>query len=290
VIPLINLRSLDCDISFQEPIYAGTPFRVDVTVNNRKKLPSYSVSLELSDYMDSLIYFSTINKGINKSSFGNVVINRRGKYSLDQIRLRTGFPFIFMYTNRKLPFDRELIVYPEIFDVAHLISEFESSASERDTIRVGQDGEYFSAREYVYGEESRRIDWKTSARKLKTMVKEYSRREDRLATVVLDNGAPGREDDFERSVSLAASLCDELIGRGYYVRLITCKKVIPFGNGRAHLFKILDILAELSQFDVFECQIGETIEGLSILVRSSDRSGFERISQLCSGVIDARDL
>ena len=89
---------------------------------------------------------------------------------------------------------------------------------------------------------------------------------------------------------MAASLCDELIGRGYYVRLITCKKVIPFGNGQVHLFKMLDILAELRQLDVFECPISEIIEGLSILVRSSDRSGFERISQLCSGVIDARDL
>jgi uncharacterized protein (DUF58 family) len=95
---------------------------------------------------------------------------------------------------------------------------------------------------------------------------------------------------FEKSVSTAASLCSEFIGRGYYVRLISCRKVVPFGNGQSHMLKILDILAEVERVRAVECPISESLEGMSILVVSSDISGFAPIASQCSGVIDARNI
>ncbi|MEE9523572.1 MAG: DUF58 domain-containing protein [Thermodesulfovibrionales bacterium] len=287
---VINLKRLACEISFREPLYANSPLSLTVTIENEKVFPSYSVSLEMPFDMTGDIYFPVMNRGSTEIRFEDLTISGRGKCEIRKIRLKTGFPFIFLYAYREIEHDKEIIVYPEITDVHEHLTNVEIRSSAKEAMVIGNEGEFFSIREYVYGEESRNIDWKASAKLQKTMVKEYSRKDERLATVILDNGATENDEVFERSVSIAASLCSELIDRGYIVRLITCRKVVPFGNGKAHLFKMLDILAELRQLDVFECQIGETIEGLSILIRSSDRSGFERISQLCSGVIDARDL
>jgi uncharacterized protein (DUF58 family) len=286
----INLKGLDCTVDFMEPVYAHAPFRVDVTIQNRKLIPSYSVSVECPVSLSRKIYSSHIKRGRNRWKFNNVVIGKRGKYFLKEFRLRTGFPFIFMLLDKAMRHDKELIVYPAIMDVSDLLKDIELQSFDRETTKKGQEGDFLFSREYVYGEESRNIDWKSTAKTSKTMVREFSRRDDRYVTVILDNGAKTEEETFEKAVSAAASLCAEFIEKDHYVRLITCKKIVPFAHGIVHLFKMLDILATIQEVRTQECPVGETIEGLSILVAGSDESSFSRVAGTCSGVIDARNL
>lgn len=284
----INLRRISCSIDLREPLYAQTPFHLDVTYSNGKKIPSFSVSLFFSDVVAERLYSPIVKRGIDKKSFDNVVIRKRGRYHLDDIRLSTGFPFIFMYASRTVPFNKDTLVYPEIIDVSSHLDEIRSRPSLREAGKIGHDGDFLFSREYVYGEESRRIDWKATAKTQKTMVREYASQDDRQATVILDNAGGFNHDVFEKAVSLSASLCSELIQRGYYVRLITCGKIIPFGNSREHLFKILDILATTGKADGDAYCEEASPEGLSLLVRSADTTCFPGIEAACSGVIDAR--
>ena len=66
--------------------------------------------------------------------------------------------------------------------------------------------------------------------------------------------------------------------------------MVPFGNSRSHLFKVLDILAVIKKDETVKCYTGETLEGASILVKCSDITGFSGIEELCSEVIDARNI
>lgn len=287
---LMNLRRLSCDIHLREPVHADSPMNVDITMKNRKVIPSYSISVVLPVGLSRELYIPVVKKGESRRSFPNVVISRRGRYFLRDVRLRTGFPFIFLYLSRRLAYNRELIVYPAMVDVSSFLKEMQSRFSDRETIKKGQEGDFLFSREYVYGEESRNIDWKATAKVQKTMVKEYSKRDDQFVTLILDNGGSAEGSTFEKAVSVIASLCMEFIERGFYVRLMTCGKVVPFGNGRVHLFKILDILAAIQEMKVHECPVGDSLEGMSILVTSSGVSSFSRIAPLCTGVIDARNL
>jgi uncharacterized protein (DUF58 family) len=287
---VINLKGLGCTIEFREPLYARVPFKVGVSIQNNKMIPSYSISVECPVNLSQKLYSPLVKRGMNRWIVDNVAIYKRGKYLLKEFRLRTGFPFIFMYLDRSIRQDKELIVYPGLMDVSGLLNDIQLQSFDRETTKKGQAGDFLFSREYVYGEESRNIDWKSTAKTSKTMVREFSSRDDRYVTVILDNGGKTDEKTFENAVSVAASLCCEFIERGHYVRLITCGKVVPFGQGIVHLYKMLDILAVIQEVSVQECPVGESIEGMSILVKGSDVSGFPRIAGLCSGVIDARDL
>jgi uncharacterized protein (DUF58 family) len=289
-VSFMNLRSISCSIDLREPLYAQTPFHLDVTYSNRKRIPSFSVSLLFPAGIADHLYTPEIKKGLDKKSFNGVVIRKRGRYHLGDFRLSTGFPFIFMYISRTVPLAKDILVYPELIDVSTHLDEIRSQPSQREAGRIGQDGDFIFSREYVFGEESRRIDWKATAKTQKTMVREYASNDERLATVILDNASGSSNDVFEKAVSVSASFCKELIQRGYYVRLITCGKIIPFGNSREHLFKMLDILATIRKADEKEYYEGELPEGLSLLVRSADTTCFPGIEGACSGVIDARDV
>ncbi|UCG79292.1 MAG: DUF58 domain-containing protein [Nitrospirota bacterium] len=287
---LVNLMKLDAHVELGEPLFANTPFKAAVTFLNHKRIPSYSISVVLPIDVSEKLYAPYVSTGKTVMPVPELSIFKRGKYMVRSLMLRTGFPFIFLHANKSMDISKEVIVYPEMIDVKKVLSGIEVSDTEREALVKGNDGDLFSMREYVYGEESRSIDWKASARTQKTMVREYAKSSDRLASVILDNGTSENAEYFERSVSIAASLCAELINRGYYVRLITCKKVVPYGNGKVHLFKALDILSEIKSVDSTECILKESIEGLSILVISSGTSGFNKIGHLCSGVVDARNI
>jgi len=286
----LNLAGLQCTLDFHEPLHAGTPFRLDATITNRKPFASYSVSVVLPFARDGGIYFDVVRRGPGTRASGSVKIPARGRYQMHSMLLRTGFPSIFLYMERSIPSCREIIVYPSLVDVTGILDNMDLPLGGRERTSPDPGGEYLSTREYVYGEESRRIDWKATARLQKTMVREYSRVDERIATVILDDGSASSPPDFERSVSVAASLCAELIARGYFVRLITCMKVVPYGMGEVHLFKMLDILAEVRPLGVSGCPLDEKLEGLSMLVHASDRPVFGGLAPLCSGVVDARHI
>lgn len=288
IIASVNLRKIECTAEFENPLYANTPFEIRVAFHNKKIIPSYSVAMVFPLSKSQELYIPVIKKGRSKENFYNVLTMNRGKYLLKHLKLRTGFPFVFMNLYKDIDYGKELIVYPQIMDVSSLLKDIPLQSSEREGMRITTGGDFLLSREYIYGEESKNIDWKATARTQKTMVKEFSMGDDRLATIILDNSSDVNEGVFEKAVSIAASLCTVFAERDYYVRLITCGKVIPFGKGRIHLFKMLDILAGIRILNAAGCPVDELTEGMNILVASSENLVFSGIASQCAGVIDAR--
>lgn len=288
LLALINVSMIKIRPLFKEPIYANTHFRFNIEIDNLKPFPSYSISLSLPLEIDQRLYLPTIKKGFNRIVFDNITVKRRGRYIIKDLRMMSGFPFIFMYLYKRIGYNAEIIVYPQIIDVLPLIKDIKPLSSESRLQRVDYEGEFLFVREYVFGEESKRIDWKATARTQKTMTRVFSKGDENLVTIILDNSGSGEDVVFEKAVSITASLVSEFIQRDYHARLITCGKVVPFGKGRTHLLKILDILAGIEQLNHGKCPVEELADGFNILVICSDSSNLSGIIPQCSGVIDAR--
>jgi hypothetical protein len=87
----------------------------------------------------------------------------------------------------------------------------------------GQTGtEFHSLREYVSGDDLRRINWKASARSTNLMVRETALEGIRRCTIVFDTCAEQYDvDTFEVAVSIAASLTTSAAAAGVATRLLT---------------------------------------------------------------------
>jgi uncharacterized protein (DUF58 family) len=122
-----------------------------------------------------------------------------------------------------IPGSSELLVMPQ-----HTPARFAlggSSGKLGDHLRLkaqGQSGsEFHSLREYVQGDDLRRISWKASARSNELIVKETALEGVKRCTVVLDIDAGAYDaDGFERAVSAAASLVTGAAAGGLTTRLV----------------------------------------------------------------------
>lgn len=109
----------------------------------------------------------------------------------------------------------------------------------------GEGQDLLEIRSYVPGDDARRIDWKATARRDRTMVRLGAREEDRRATVVIDPsprgaGIPAAED----AISRAAGTVIELARSGWQVRLVH-----PGGETRGGELEQLRVLARLEVED-----------------------------------------
>jgi uncharacterized protein (DUF58 family) len=122
-----------------------------------------------------------------------------------------------------LPGGSELLVMPRHTPVRFNLGG--SSGRLGDHLRMrayGQSGsEFHSLREYVVGDDLRRISWKASARSTEMIVKETALEGVKRCTVVLDTVAADSDDEaFERAVSAAASLITGAVNAGLNTRFV----------------------------------------------------------------------
>jgi uncharacterized protein (DUF58 family) len=117
--------------------------------------------------------------------------------------------------------------------------------------RIGLGSEFFELSPYTPGDDLRRVNWKASAKLNQLVTNEFEGEQVTDVLVALDcsQGVASRLFDFdamEFEISLAASLCAQLIMQGNRVGLSVYGAVRTWVNlafGRRQLLKILDNLA-----------------------------------------------
>lgn len=123
----------------------------------------------------------------------------RGRFALGDVRVRVRGPLGLVERQARFAGEQELAVEPALL---HLSETLRLAASERwqdlgvrTLRRRGGLSEFESLREYVRGDEVRRIDWKASARRAKPMVRTYQVERGQELFVLIDQGrrmrAPG---------------------------------------------------------------------------------------------------
>ena len=291
VILRYNLKGLTLAFSAVHPVFVKNRAVFKVSLSNKKKLmPSYSIHVTIPKGITGQCAMPYVPPMSNTSVEMDSIFTKRGIYRYGDFTLESNFPFTLFKKTVKAYIGGEVIVYPEIKEIDELIPELTKTDYTAHTTRHAPGDEFLTIREFRYGDSMRRIQWKASAKTGKLMVKDTGTDEPRLLTIILDNIKPLHKESFEKAVSFAASLADRFIRLGFFVRLITCKKLIPFGSGLEHLFKILDALAVIDEDATWECPMMDEMHGTGVLILKSDESALKKAAPACSMVVYAPDL
>jgi uncharacterized protein (DUF58 family) len=155
----------------------------------------------------------------------SMVCRTRGRFTIGPLRMDLSDPFALTKVRLEFAERDDLVVFPEVEQLDRApSSQYGSGAGEsasRQLFRTAE--EFYTMREYVLGDDLRRIHWPSVARRGKLMIRQDESARRSLATVVLDTrvGAFGQSysEPFERAVSVAASLGVHLSRSGFGLRL-----------------------------------------------------------------------
>ena len=268
----MNLAGLRLEILASGSVFAGVPAHAELLIHNRKKIPAYSLNLSAPDVVENIYCSYVPSRGtLKKDMF--IVFSKRGLYRYRNFFIQSGFPFILFQKSIAAEVSGELLVYPQLLDIEGLIDNITAHEDQGEKAVRDSGDDVYALREYQYGDDRRDVHWKASARRSILIVKEYAGYLSRRVTIILDNGMPRHDEQhFEKAVAVAASLTTHYIAGGYLVRLLSCRKVVPFGSGQGHLFNILDILALIREEECAEDSLIFSPEGFSIIVVRSAHS------------------
>jgi uncharacterized protein (DUF58 family) len=151
----------------------------------------------------------------------------RGKYRLGPLAIFISDPFGLARTRIQAGGRNDLVVFPQIeeLDVSGLLSQGAGAGESTARQLHRSAAEFYTMREYVTGDDLRRIHWPSVARTGQLMIRQDEATRRSTATVFLDNRlnvlGPRGSAAFERAVSVAGSLGVAFSRAGFSVQLAT---------------------------------------------------------------------
>ena len=176
----------------------------------------------------------------------------RANYQIGPLIVRARDPFGFYLTEKKLGAESlSVMPRPERIRGAQLRPRHVGPWPGVIPSRVlGIGTEFYSLREYVPGDDPKRINWKASARYNQLITNETEAERVTDIMIVLDTDVtffgPTESELFERGVQAAASMASLLLKQGNRVGLVLQggeRGSIPAGFGKRHERRILYLLA-----------------------------------------------
>ena len=235
-------------------LFANQPASAAFVIANRSpRLPVFSLrimDLVVGAAVDRGIYLLHLLPGASTTRSYPLLVNRRGPYVLEGIKLFTRFPFGLFVKTATFPLQEEVMVYPQITALSSvLLEDLSMVGHDQALIQRGQGTTLHNLRLYQPGDDSRAIHWKTTARKSLLILRETEAEDQGHVTIVLHTHVSDVPDGsashalFEKAVSLAASLAVLFTERMYEVRLVVGEEVLAHEIGEAHLARMLRLLA-----------------------------------------------
>jgi len=203
----------------------------------------------------------------------------RGRYPITGFRIATKFPAGFFKKWKRIDATGEILVYPKPQPLDDFYHALPMLAGQIESHARGSGDDLYGIRRYHPSDHMRYIDWKATAKSMSIMVREHMREDEWRLTIVFDTAYPAavqpmsasqkrengqkasdasvesiinRQDldfrvQFERAVSMAASLANHFILERAEVELITTLEQhdVRSGSGQEHLYKLLGSLATL---------------------------------------------
>ena len=253
-----TMRGLALSREAPHAVHRGESFLAGVLIENHKRImPAMSLRVESVAEPDSVLdvqrradaYVMRIRP--RRAAKTSVVLRfeRRGVYRLPPLDLASDFPFGLFEERRRFQDGAEVIVYPRVRSVR--TSVLDHAAGQRYAARVASSGgdEFFGLREYMPGDDVRRIAWRVSARAGMWMVREMALDNSRHVVFIVDTRWNPSVEEFnehlEEAVELVASLAVTLLHRQYNVSIITPDGALPSGEGTHQERKVLEMLARV---------------------------------------------
>ncbi len=264
IMSILSIRKIDVWRGPGSDCCSGETITLPVFIRNRSRLTRQSFVIR-----EKLLF--------TESNYGNIsvealkpgetrLLNRefnavkRGSYKLEKIHVVGGDPAGLFRRARTFRIPEEITVYPETQNVSwmplFIKNKIQASTTGRPIGISGIGEEFFGIREYRRSDSMRFIDWKSTARQGKLMVREFESHSSLTLVVLLDGEKKKAgffnplKNNYEYLVKTAASICNYACGM--YCRIIfisqngkTGETVILNGTGIGLKREIMDLLSTI---------------------------------------------
>ena len=280
------LRKLTVERVSVGPAFVGQKAKVEYQLSNKKRLfPSLSIEIREieqketkkrrlealsclaagdkveSDKLEGVpcCFVHWIGRKTTVVRGGSVIFPQRGVYRYRSLELATRFPFGFFEKAKRIDRSGEILVMPRQVPAPAVSLPPKRPIGAIPTPRGGRGLEYFALRNYLQGEDWRRIHWKVSARRGVPIVRENQLERSRqvallLYTVRRPDVASGPTSAVECAIEVAAALARQLLQEDYAVTLATVSGNLGLVSTIGQLGRILRALA-LLEVDVSDTAI-----------------------------------
>ena len=206
-------------------VRAGEAARVDVQVANTgsRRTPLLQLWEPVGETGGATMNLAPLRRREATAAAYRLPTSSRGVVRIGPMRARRRDVLGLSQTTFVLPGNVELLVIPRYSPAPFPLSGSSGRLGEHLRMRAfGQSGsEFHSLREYVIGDDLRRISWRASARSEDFLVKETALEGLRRCCVVVDVDDTSYDSPaFERAMSAAASLVTGAVAGGLTVRLV----------------------------------------------------------------------
>jgi uncharacterized protein (DUF58 family) len=241
-------------------IQEGDRLDVEVKLTAHRRMSTFILEERVPDRLGRPVRvpITKLSSGSTVSHHYGLRATRRGVYQVGPLVAVAGDPLGLIQRETVVAEPFELLVHPRVETVSDrpLTRQFEDPPIRPPVSKPFPSGlEFYGMREYVPGDDLRRIVWRASARTGKVMVREAEQGITDRITIMLDTdrGAHSRDgeglsESFEAGIRVAASLGVRHLREGYEVRAETNGGPLtrPLRGG-THQLVLLDALARLEQ-------------------------------------------
>lgn len=252
-LPLVGTRS-----DLRARLVEGEAVEVEVTLQARRQLSNIILEEKLPPLLgeSARVPIGTVDSGTEVTHSYALTAWRRGVYQLGPLLARWGDPFGLSERQLVLAEPFDLIVHPRVEPVTDrpLTRLWEDPPQRPPVSKPWPMGmEFYGMRDYVPGDDTRRIVWRAYARTGRVLVQEAEQGITDKVVIVLDqdarthSGGPVSE-SFEAGIRAAGSLGVHHLDEGYSVTLEGTNGNIcgPLRVGRARI-QLLDSLARVER-------------------------------------------
>ncbi len=241
VLPAKSLRSLEVRRRPIEPVSAGDRITVELEIENRARQPK--TLLQVVDILPFVLGEPIVRpieviepNSIYRDTY-YLEVRQRGVYRWQEVNLRTAAPLGLFWCRRSRPVKAVAVVYPQVLPLSTcpLIDRIGQEDSpqfyNRSRSQTATEGLTRNLRPYRHGDPTRLIHWRTSARYGELRVRELEVAAGGQEIIIaLDSAAAWQPEEFERAVTVAASLYFYASKRLLNVKLWTAGTGLVSGN------------------------------------------------------------
>jgi transglutaminase-like putative cysteine protease/uncharacterized protein (DUF58 family) len=252
VLGWLNLRRVETRLKLPRAARVGSPFGIDVEIVPARTWPaarSVAIGLRVGRHMLGPALVECVPAGRVVCARLTARGERRGAIRVSELRLGSTFPFGFLRFERYLERADEVLVLPSTrYSAAPGNLDSREAGGRALSARVAGT-EYAGLRRGSDEDDVRRVDWKVTARRGMTIVRETvgeSRRDLRLEVSTRGTGEPGAaRRRFEKRVSRLASRGRQALQAGGVVHLSVDASSDETYSGRGALLRLFRRLARL---------------------------------------------
>lgn len=296
--PAISVWLIDARLKFAQA-YAeeGKATRVEIEILNLAPWPVWGLSLSGGFGEENEIAFRRANGWRTTKLVWQLTPQQRGVYPIDDVSLKTGFPFGIWTARRKVRVEGDLIVRPLPVQL-DCVPDFADGRAADDVYsdrRVGDAGDITGTRLFRRGDSLRRVHWSLTARMNELICCERQAGVQSTARVVLAaerdlHAGTGSNSSLEWAIRIFAGICRELLRQGICVQAQIGCETIAIPAGSQGMTRLLNRLARLPLHGIETTDKPKRAnggEGLQIQITTNRAANSEAVRQGLTVVLQA---